>query len=71
MIGYFLKALARPKPAQTSGKPPVVSIRDLYEARPTACPSHGENMSLVVLPGTSTLSGGKQDGSAISSPVQC
>jgi ribose transport system ATP-binding protein len=30
MIGQALKALARPAPAQTSGKDPVMSVRDLY-----------------------------------------
>ncbi len=30
MIGQALKALARPAPAQTSGKNPVISVRDLY-----------------------------------------
>jgi ribose transport system ATP-binding protein len=30
MIGQALKALARPAPAQTSGKEPVISVRDLY-----------------------------------------
>ena len=30
MIGQALKALARPAPAQASGRDPVVSVRDLY-----------------------------------------
>ncbi len=30
MIGQALKAMARPEPAQTSGKDPVISVRDLY-----------------------------------------
>jgi ABC-type sugar transport system ATPase subunit len=30
MIGQALKALARPAPAQTAGKDPVMSVRDLY-----------------------------------------
>ena len=30
MIGQALKALDRPKPAQTEGKQPLVSVRDLH-----------------------------------------
>jgi ribose transport system ATP-binding protein len=44
MIGQALKALARPAPAETEGKQPVISVRDLYGGS-----AHG--VSFDVMPG--------------------
>jgi ribose transport system ATP-binding protein len=44
MIGEALKALARPAPAQTEGKTPVISVRDVYGGA-------AKGVSLEVAPG--------------------